>query len=165
MTEGIMAEGIGEVRRSKDPAVNLPYEAAKTGSTKRTSASNQAPVVSNQEFSPLEDRYDLDAFLQANEAIMKGMAALNLEMMDFGKRRLDECTGRSESLMRCKDAEQAVCIESDFARTATLQYLDHSYNVLATVTKMTEEFLTPLHELVKKALEDLTKETGPSEMA
>lgn len=160
MTEGIIAESIREARRSKDPAGYLPYEATKTGSTKKTSASNQATVVLNHERSPLEDRDDLDAFLQANEAIMKGMAALNSEMVAFGRRRLGEYAGRSESLVRCKDAEQAVCIGSDFVQTATLQYRDYIYNLLAVVTKMTEEFLSPLHEPVGLVAEDEAERTS-----
>ena len=131
MTEGIIAESIREARRSNDPAGYLPYEATKTGNT-----------------------------LQANEAIMKGMAALNSEMMAFGKRRLGKYTGRSESLMRCKDAEQAVCIGIDFAQTATLQYLDYNYKLFAIVTKMTEEFLSPLQELVGLVAEDEAERTS-----
>lgn len=163
MTEGIMAESIRETPRSKYPAEYLPLGATNAGTTKKTSASNQASVGPNFEFFTPEGRDDLDAFLQANEAIINGIAALNLEMMDFGKRRLNEYRERAESLMRCKDAEEANCIERDFAQTATLQYLEHSYNVLATVINMTEGFLSPLHETVTKTFEGLTKEIGPVE--
>lgn len=160
MTEGIIAESIREARRSNDPKGYLPYEATKTGNTKKTPASNQGTIVLNHERSSLEDRDDLDAFLQANEAIMKGMAALNSEMVAFGRRRLGEYAGRSESLVRCKDAEQAVCIGSDFVQTATLQYRDYIYNLLAVVTKMTEEFLSPLHEPVGLVAEDEAERTS-----
>ncbi len=64
----------------------------------------QATESLNRGFALPENSGDLEAFLQANNAIMKGMAALSSEMMDFGNRQLHEFTKRSESLVGCKDA-------------------------------------------------------------
>jgi hypothetical protein len=137
-------------------------KALMAGSTKKTSRSKQQIGRSEHEASIDKGREDLDAFVQANEAIMKGMAVLSSEMMDFGNRRLREYTKRSESLVGCKDAEEAFRIQWDFAQSATQQYLDQTDNLLTVLAKMTEDFWAPLQEHTRQALRDLDKETRSS---
>ncbi len=90
---------------------------------------------------------------------MKGMAALSSEMMDFSNRRLSEFTKRSESLVGCKDAEEAFRIQCDFAQSATQQYLDQSNTLLTILAKTAGDFWAPLQEHTRQALRDLNKET------
>ena len=127
----------------------------------KTSTLKQATESLNREFALPENSGDLEAFLQANEAIMKGMAALSSEMMDFSNRRLGEFT-KSESLVGCKDVGQAFRIQCEFAHTATQQYLDQTNNLLTVLAKMTEDFWAPLQEHTRQALRDLNKETPSS---
>ena len=127
-----------------------------------TSTLKQATELLNRAFAVPENSGDLDAFLQANEVIMKGMAALSSEMMDFSNRRLGEVTKRSESLLGCKDVDQAFRFQYEFAQTATQQYLDQTINMLSIMTKMTQDFWAPLNEHTAQAFRDLTKETGSS---
>ena len=143
-----MAESIKKISRSEETAG-------------KTFVLEQATESLNREFALPENSGDLEAFLQANEAIMKGMAALSSEMMDFSNRRLGEFT-KSESLVGCKDVDQAFRIQCEFAQTATQQYLDQTTNMLSIMTKMTQDFLNPLQELTRQALRDLTKETRSS---
>jgi hypothetical protein len=132
------------------------------GTAGKTSALKQATERLKREFSLPENSDDLEAFLQANGAIMNGMAALSSEMMEFSNRQLHEFTKRSESLVGCKDAEQAFRIQCEFAQTATQQYLDQTNNMLSIMTKMTENFWTPFQERTRETLRDLTKETRSS---
>jgi hypothetical protein len=125
----------------------------------KTSTLKQATESLNRAFALPENSGDLEAFLQANKAIMKGMAVLSSEMMDFGSRQLHEFTKRSESLVGCKDAEEAFRIQCDFAQSATQLYLDQSNNLLTTLAKITEEFWAPLQEHTRQALRDLNQET------
>ncbi len=127
-----------------------------------TSVLKQAREFLKSEFALPENSGDPEVFLQANESIMKGMAALSSEMMDFSDRQLHEFTKRSESLVGCKDADQAFHIQCEFAHTATQQYLEQTTNMLSIMTKMTQEFLNPLQEHTRQALRDLTKETRSS---
>ncbi len=125
----------------------------------KTSTLKQATESLNRAFALPENSGDLEAFLQANKAIMKGMAVLSSEMMDFGNRQLHEFTKRSESLVGCKDAEEAFRIQCDFAQSATQLYLDQSNNRLTTLAKVTEDFWAPLQEHTRQALRDLNQET------
>ena len=137
----------------------IPKSEATAG---KTSTLEQATESLNRAFALPENSGDLEAFLQANKAIMKGMAVLSSEMMDFGNRQLHEFTKRSESLVGCKDAEEAFRIQCDFAQSATQQYLDQSNNLLTMLAKMTGDFWAPLQEHTRQALRDLNKETPSS---
>ncbi len=134
----------------------IPKSEATAG---KTSTLQQATERLNREFALPENGGDLEAFLRANKAIMKGMAVLSSEMMDFGNRQLHEFTKRSESLVGCKDAEEAFRIQCDFARSATQLYLNQSNNLLTVLAKTTEDFWAPLQEHTRRALRDLNKET------
>ncbi len=125
----------------------------------KASTLKQATESLNRAFAQPENSGDLEAFLQANNAIMKGMAVLSSEMMDFGNRQLHEFTKRSESLVGCKDAEEAFRIQCDFARSATQQYLDQSTNLLTILAKTAGDFWAPLQEHTRQALRDLNEET------
>ncbi len=159
MAEGSMAEKIGAAVPAAEADAPLSRRAAKPAPIRTASTKPSVPpaeAASRQAPADVED--DMDAFVQANEAIMKGMAALSDEMMAFGRKRLDQYGARSESLVTCQDPEQAVTIESDFARTASLQYLDHTYNLMSILSRMTEEFLTPLQEHAREALREIGQE-------
>ncbi len=134
----------------------IPKSEATAG---KTSTLQQATVRLNREFALPENSGDLEAFLRANKAIMKGMAVLSSEMMDFGNRQLHEFTKRSESLVGCKDAEEAFRIQCDFARSATQQFLDQSNNLLTILAKTAGDFWAPLQEHTRQALRDLNEET------
>ncbi len=112
----------------------------------KTSVLQQATESLNRAFAMPENSGDLEAFLQANKAIMNGMAVLSSEMMDFSNRQLHEITKRSESLVGCKDAEEAFRIQFDFAQSAMQQYLDQTNNLSTILDKMTADFWAPLLE-------------------
>ncbi len=136
-----MAESTKKIPRSEETAG-------------KTSVLKQAIERLNREFSLPENSADLEAFLQANEAIMNGLAALSSEMMDFSNRQLHEFTKRSESLVGCKDADQAFRIQCEFAQTTTQQYLDQTNNMLSILAKMSQDCLNPLQEHTRQALRE-----------
>ncbi len=124
----------------------------------KTSTLKRATESLNREFAQPENNGDLEAFLQANKAIMKGMAVLGSEMMDFSNRQLHEITKRSESLVGFKDTEEAFRIQFDFTQSATQQYLDQTNYLLTILAKMTEDFWAPIQEHTKQALRGLNVE-------
>ncbi len=145
-------------RSNKRTAGRLDHAALMAGSTKKTSGPKQATEPSEHEADIGEISDDLEAFVQANEAIMNGMAALSSEMLAFGDKRLRQNIERSESLVGCKDAEEAFRTQFDFAQSATQQYLDQTNNLLTILAKMTGDFWAPLQEHTRQALRDLNKE-------
>ena len=154
-----MARSTKKTPRSKKTAGRLDHEALMAGSTKKSSGPKQATERSEHEADIGEIRDDLEAFVQANEVIMNGMAALSSEMLAFGNKRLRENIERSESLVGCKDAEEAFRIQCDFAQSATQQYLNQTNNLLTMLAKMTGDFWAPLQEHTRQALRGLNQET------
>ncbi len=146
-------------RSKKKTAGRLDHAALMARSTKRTSGPKQATERSEHEADIGEISDDLEAFVQANEAIMNGMAVLSSEMLAFGNTRLRQNIERSESLVGCKDAEEAFRTQFEFAQSATQQYLDQTNNLLTILAKMAEDFWAPLQEHTRQALQDLNKET------
>ncbi len=154
-----MAESMKEIPLPKETTAHSEHETPKARSTKKTSGLKQATERLKREFALAEDRDDLDAFVQANEAIMNGVTALSSEMMAFGNRRVREFSERSESLVGCQDPEDAYRIQCDFAQKAAQQYLDQTNHLFAIIAKMTEDFMSPLQKHTRQTLRDLTKET------
>ena len=155
-----MAGSTKKTRRSKKTAGRLDPQSLMTESTKKGSASKKATERLEHDAPTDENTQNLEAFVQANEAIMPGMAALNSEMLAFANKRLGENIERSESLMSCNDVEEAFRIQWDFFQSATQQYLDQTNNVLALMAKMTGGFWAPVQERTKEALRGSNKETS-----
>ena len=107
-----------------------------------------------------ENRRSLEAFVEANAAIMDGMAALSAEIMAFGNKRLNANLERSQSLVSCEDAEQAFRVHSEFFESAVRQYLDQANNVMAIMASMTRGYWGPLEEQTKETLVELNRETA-----
>ncbi|MEM7224988.1 MAG: phasin family protein [Pseudomonadota bacterium] len=97
-----------------------------------------APALSDEQTNGLQ------AFVEANEAIMSGMTALSAEMMTFGSQRLQANLQRSGSLAACEDLDQAFQIQSAFIEAATQQYLAQTNTVLSIMTAMNRSLWAPL---------------------
>jgi hypothetical protein len=110
-----------------------------------------------------EDSGNLKTFIEANEAIMNGMATLSAEMMAFGTKRLRANIERSETLTGCGDVEQAFRVQCEFFESATQQYLGQANQVMNIMAAMTRAFWVPLEEQSKEALRDLSEQTGSSQ--
>ena len=101
-----------------------------------------------------------ETFVQSNEAILTGMAALNSEMATFCNERLRENVESSESLMGYRVAEEAFKIQWDFCRRAAEQYLNQTSNLLGIMAKMTGNFLNLIQKQQKGMVGHLTASTS-----
>jgi hypothetical protein len=155
----MMAESTKKIAPSEETADRSGHEALIAGSSKKTPKSKRAAEPPAHDDLLDENRDNLKAFVEANEAIMNGMAALNAEMLAFGNKRFCENLDRSESLVGCNDAEQAFRVQCEFFQSATQQYLDQTGNVLAIMAKITADFWAPLQQQTSEALRDLNEET------
>jgi hypothetical protein len=102
-----------------------------------------------------ENQANLAAFVEANEAIMAGMATLSAEVVGFGTKRLRDNIERTESLLACRDPEQAFRVQCEFFEQATQQYLDQANQVMTIMTAITQNFLAPFEERTKATLREL----------
>ncbi len=143
-------------------AARLDPEAIAAGGAQESSGVEQAAERSDVEAFLDEDSGSLKAFIEANEAIMSGMATLSAGMMAFGTKRLRANIERTETLTGCRDAGQAFRVQCEFFESATQQYLDQANQVMNIMAAMTRAFWAPLEEQTKEALRDLSEQTGSS---
>lgn len=154
-----MAEITKKTTKSGKPAGRLTAETVSTAVREKSSHSGPAAEGAGPEDLSDVQRHNLEAFVEANEAIMKGISALNAEMIAFGNKRVLENVERSESLWHCEDAEQAFRVQFDFFQSAMQQYLDQANNMMSIMSRMAEEFWTPLGARATGSLHGLDKES------
>ncbi len=122
--------------------------AAKEGAKARAPAGSPDPEDLIE-----ENRRSMEAFVQANAAVLDGMAALSAEMMTFGNKRLSANIERSQSLAGCEDVEQAFQVQTEFFESAVRQYLDQANNVMVIMASISRTFWAPLESETDEASE------------
>jgi hypothetical protein len=118
------------------------------------------PTQESPKADPAATEQVFETFVQSNEGILAGMAALNTEMATFCNERVRENVERSESLMGCSNAEEAVKIQWDFCQRATEQYLNQTSNLLGIMAKMNGDLLTAYQEQQRNMVRRLTTSAG-----
>lgn len=123
--------------------------------TERSDAPNGAAVNADylNLFQP--NGATVDAMVRSSDAMLKGMAALGQEMVDFANTRVKQNLETSQSLMGCKDMSQAFGLQCDFARTTTQHYLQEASKLMNLTASMTRQSWAPLEERTKEALDRL----------
>lgn len=124
-------------------------------STERNDAPNG--VALNADYLSLfqPDGETIDAMMKAGDAMLKGMAALGQEMVDFANTRVKQNLETSQSLMSCDDMSRAFGLQCDFARTATQHYLQETSKLMNLTASMTRQSWAPLEERTKETLSRL----------
>jgi hypothetical protein len=107
-----------------------------------------------------ENRRSMEAFVQANAALLDGMAALSAEILTFGNKRFSANIERSQSLAGCEDAEQAFEVQTEFFESAVRQYLDQANNVMMIMSSISRSFLGPLESQTDEASERRSGDSG-----
>ena len=146
-TESLVQEPKAANKGRKQDAVQHMTESVKPAAVTPAAVTPDAIMDENQA--------NLAAFVEANEAIMAGMATLSAEVVGFGTKRLRDNMERTESLLACRDPEQAFRMQCEFFEQATQQYLDQANQVMTIMTAITQNFLAPLEERTKATLREL----------
>ena len=87
-----------------------------------------------------ENRQSMESFVQANAAVLEGMAALSAEMLAFSNKRLSANIERSQTLANCRDMEQAFKVQTEFFELAVRQYLDQASQMMAIMSTINRSF-------------------------
>lgn len=94
-----------------------------------------------------------DAMLEANRAMMNGIAALNGELMAFADQRLRQDIERGESLMGCTKAEDALRVQMDFAETARQDYLREAHKVMDMMMEISKGCWAPVESQARQTFQ------------
>ncbi len=107
-----------------------------------------------------ENRRSMETFVQANAALLDGMAALSAEMLAFGNKRFSANIDRSQSLAGCEDAEQAFEVQTEFFESAVRQYLDQANHMMVIMSSISRSFWGPLGSPADEASEPRSGDSG-----
>ncbi len=107
-----------------------------------------------------ENRRSMEAFVQANAAVLDGMAALSAEMLAFGNKRFSANIERSQSLAGCEDAERAFQVQTEFFESAVRQYMDQANHVMVIMSSISRSFWGPLESQSDEASEQRGGDSG-----
>ncbi len=88
----------------------------------------------------------LDAMIKANEVMLKGVAEMQREIMDFGKTRLNEDIDTQEALSSCADLQEAIQVQTDFTQKAIQQYADEMTKLLNLSARVGRDCWSPFED-------------------
>ena len=130
----------------------LPQPQARK-SRKRT-AETPAPAPEVRAAMALNEQ-NFNALMKANEVLMGNVLELTQQIFAFGAARLQENIRISQSLMSCRDPDEAVRSEGEYLQSAVEQYVDQSGKMLELMSRMTRECWSPLEDRAREVVRDL----------
>ena len=95
------------------------------------------------------------AVMRAGEVMLEGMSALGREMMEFGNTRFRHDVETSESLMKCRGADEAFRLQCDFMREATQQYFEEAGKLTQLTARLTRECWAPIEDRTRAAIKEM----------
>lgn len=130
----------------------LPQPQARRGRKRETQLQAPAPEV---QAAMAANEQNLSALMRSNEVLLGSILELTQQVFAFGAARLQENIRMSQSLMSCRDPDEAVRSEGEFLQSAVEQYLDQSGKMLELMSRMTRDCWSPLEDRAREVVRDL----------
>ena len=99
-----------------------------------STAFNEMPTLSN----PFE------TITAANESTAKALQAIATETTDYSKRAFEKCRLQFETLMGVKKLDEAIQLQSDFAKTAYEDFVAQATKIGEMYANLAKEAFKPL---------------------
>lgn len=96
---------------------------------------------------------NLEALVASVTAATKGAEALGAEQMAYSKKAVEDQVAAAKSLAGAKSVQEAVELQTAFAKTALEGYMAHVSKLSETVAASVKESMKPLNERVTAAVE------------
>jgi phasin family protein len=100
-------------------------------------------------------RKNLDAMVQSMTAATKGAENLGSQAMSYGKSSMEQSAEAARALTAAKSVQEAVELQTNYARTALEGYLSELNRMSETVANSVKESLSPLNERATAAMETM----------
>lgn len=98
---------------------------------------------------------NLEAMVQSMTAATKGAESLGSQAMTYGKSSMEQTAEAARNLSAAKSIQEAVELQTNYARTAMEGYLNGLSQMSETVANSVKESLAPLNERATAAIETL----------
>jgi hypothetical protein len=96
-------------------------------------------------------QYNMDAVMKMFGEWSKGWQAIGVEMTDYTKRSFEEGTATFEKLLSAKSMEQAMEIQSGYARRAYDGYLHQMSKIGGLYAEWAKEAYKPVEKALQNA--------------
>ena len=96
-------------------------------------------------------QYNVDAAMKMFGEWSKGWQAIAVEMTDYTKRSFEEGTATFEKLLSAKSMEQAMEIQSGYARRAYDGYLHQMSKIGSLYAELAKEAYKPVEKALQNA--------------
>ena len=93
---------------------------------------------------------NMDTAVKAFGEFNKGFQAIATEVTDYSKKAFEEGTATFEKLAGAKSVEQAVQIQSDYAKKAYEDYVTQASKIGEMYVDLAKEFYTPVEDVLAK---------------
>lgn len=126
----------------------------------------QALAAGQKNFDSVAKSYDeyavfgkgaFEAWVAAGNSTAKGYEAINAEMLSFGKDRVEDTIAVTKALFGVKSVDEAVQMQSDFAKKAFDAYVAETSKLGELVNRTAQNAFAPVTERYTAAFEKLLK--------
>jgi hypothetical protein len=139
------------IARAQTVAQRILGGEAMTKGAKQSETGNTFPHVDYERLMALSSA-NADAFMKASEAMLKGLAQLNGELVSFTSSRLKEQVEGSQAIAQCSNWSEAFEKQMSMARTATEQYLSEASKLASLATELTMASWAPFETYLKTSV-------------
>ena len=156
------------VTEATTQATREAAERAQAGARVFQDAGERAAAAGNQAFKETVERSletlnqlndvskrNLEAVVASVSAATRGAETLGAQAMSYGKSSMEQSADAARALSAAKSVQEAVELQTNYARTALETYLSEMNRMSETVAAAVKDSLAPLNERATAAMETL----------
>ncbi|MBW3560426.1 MAG: TIGR01841 family phasin, partial [Proteobacteria bacterium] len=98
---------------------------------------------------------NLEAVVQSVTAATKGAESIGSQAMTYGRSSLEQGAEAARALTAARSVQEAVELQTNYARTALEGYLNELNRMSETVANSVKESLAPINERATAAMETM----------
>lgn len=98
-----------------------------------------------------------EAYAQAGRSYLSRLTAINEEIASFTAERMQENTRASQSLMQCKEWQDAVRVQQEWLQSTSQSYLQETQRLFGIFGQTALSGLSPLVEKAGEAVSELRR--------
>jgi phasin family protein len=99
------------------------------------------------------NRYNIEAFIRSANVAAKGFEQINTEILTFSRQTLEDSVAAAKAVMTSKSLQEAVELQSDFAKTAFDDYVGQVSKMADIFSSVTRDAFEPVNDRVKAIVE------------
>lgn len=102
-------------------------------------------------------RANMDAWVKANDILVKGFEKIGQEFADFGKTTSEKQMAAAKAIMGVKNVQEAIELQSGFAREAFDKFVAESTKLSEMAVKVANESAEPIQARVNETVAKVSK--------